>query len=70
MTDEELSDYLPLVLEVVSVAPLQISVNLFASFKEPIEKLKHELEQVGSPYSQLIEACWNGVGVGLLEKSF
>jgi nitrate reductase delta subunit len=61
MTDQELSDYLPLVLEFVSVAPLQISVNLFASFKEPIEKLKKELEQVGSPYSQLIEACLNGV---------
>lgn len=60
MTDEELSDYLPLVLEFVSVAPLQISLNLFASFKEPIEKLKKELDQAGSPYSQLLEGCLNG----------
>lgn len=60
MTDEELSDYLPLVLEFVSVAPMQISVNLFASFKEPIEKLKHELEQVGSPYScWYFNVCWH-----------
>lgn len=57
MTDEELSDYLPVVLEFVSVAPLEIAVNLMNSFREPIEKLQNELEKLGTPYALLINAC-------------
>lgn len=57
MTDEELSDYLPVVLEFASVAPLQISANLLRSLHEPIQKLKNELERLNSPYTFLITAC-------------
>jgi nitrate reductase delta subunit len=66
MTDEELSDYLPVVLEFASVAPLQISANLLGSMREPIEKLKNELEMLNSPYLFLIIACLSGME--LLEK--
>jgi len=57
MTDEELSDYFPVVLEFASVAPLQISANLLRSLQEPIQKLKNELERLNSPYAFLITAC-------------
>jgi len=67
MTDEELSDYLPVVLEFASVAPLQISANLLGSLREPIEKLKNEFEMLKSPYLFLISACL--AGMDLLEKT-
>lgn len=57
MTEEELSDYLPVVLEFASVAPLQISANLLGSFNESIGKLKNELETQKSPYATLLDAC-------------
>ncbi|WP_180954907.1 nitrate reductase molybdenum cofactor assembly chaperone [Bacillus sp. V3-13] len=63
MTDEELSDYLPLVLEFSAVAPLQVSVNLLTSMREPIEKLKSELNNLNSPYVYLIDACLSGCDV-------
>ncbi|XJZ28240.1 nitrate reductase molybdenum cofactor assembly chaperone [Bacillota bacterium Lsc_1132] len=66
MTDEELPDYLPLVLEFVSVAPLDISVNLLGSLRESIEKLKAELAHLNSPYRHLAEACL--AGAVILEK--
>lgn len=61
MTDVELSDYLPVVLEFAAVAPLQITVNLLMSFHEPIEKLKTELERQNSPYAFLINTCLFGM---------
>ena len=66
MIDEELPDFLPVVLEFVAIAPLQISANLLNSFFEPIEKLKSELKAVKSPYAYLIDTCSSGVS--LLEK--
>lgn len=60
MTDAELSDYLPVVLEFASVAPLQIAVNLLKSLEEPIEKLSNELKQQNSPYEYLILAALCG----------
>lgn len=66
MTDEELSDFLPVVLEFSSLAPLQISANLLGSFREPIEQLKNELDGLKSPYTLLIDACMTGIT--LLEK--
>lgn len=61
MTDEELSDYLPVVLEFASVAPIQISINLLRSLREPIEKLKNELETLSTPYAFLLVACVSGM---------
>lgn len=60
MTDDELSDYLPVVLEFASVAPLQIAVNLLNSLEEPIEKLRGELKQQNSPYEYLLQAALCG----------
>lgn len=61
MTDEELSDYLPVVLEIASVVPLQITVNLLMSFLDSINKLKSELERLNSPYVFLINVCLFGM---------
>lgn len=57
LTEEELPDYLPVILEFASFAPLQISANLLESFREPLEQMKDELELHKSPYSFLIVSC-------------
>ncbi len=57
LTDEELSDYLPVVLEFASVAPLNIAANLLGSFQEMIEKLSLELGKMATSYQILIDAC-------------
>lgn len=57
MVEEELSDFLPVVLEFASVAPLEITMNLLTSLHEPIEKLRGELAKANSPYQYLITAC-------------
>lgn len=61
MTDEELSDYLPVVLEFASVAPIEIALNLLKSLVEPIEQLRSELDAHNSVYSLLIEATLLGL---------
>lgn len=60
MIEEELSDFLPVVLEFASVAPLEISINLLTSLHEPLEKLLEELTKAKSPYRHLIVACKRG----------
>ena len=60
-TDEELPDFLPLVLEFVSAAPLKIGANLLDSFRDSIRELKDELEQKKSPYGYLASACLSGI---------
>lgn len=67
MTEDELSDFLPVVLEFASVAPLEITINLLTSLHEPIEKLREELVKANSPYQYLVEACQ--IGTGLLQDS-
>ncbi len=61
MTDEELSDYLPVVLEFAAVAPLQIAINLLGSFDEPIHQVYEELDKVDSPYKLLLAACLKSI---------
>ncbi len=57
LTDEELSDFLPVVLEFASVAPLTIACNLLNSFLEMIEQLVQELGTIDSVYQSLLTCC-------------
>lgn len=68
MLEEELSDFLPVVLEFASVAPLEISINLLTSLHDPLEKLEEELIKANSPYRYLIAACKRGT-IMLFEKA-
>lgn len=57
LVTEELPDYLPLVLEIYSVAPKEVVQTLSEDFRPGIEKLHEELVKSESPYAKLIEAC-------------
>lgn len=52
----ELPDYLPLVLEFVSVADKRICVDLLSRFRKPITKIRQNLSEINSPYADLLEA--------------
>ena len=59
LTDEELPDYLPVVLEFASIAPITISTNLLNSFRDSVEKLIVAVKEVSatSPYLDLLDLC-------------
>ncbi|SDZ42992.1 nitrate reductase delta subunit [Evansella caseinilytica] len=52
---EELPDYLPLILEYVSVAPQEGAGKVLKLFKKPIHQLQLELESQNSPFAAVIE---------------
>lgn len=56
LVTDELPDYLPLVLELYSVAPLDVSKKLIEDFQPVMVKLQEELAKVESPYAWLVEA--------------
>ena len=53
-TDDELPDYLPLVLEFASLSPH--GVDLLRSRRADLELLRKALEEAGSPYLLVVEA--------------
>ena len=53
-TDDELPDYLPLVLEFASLSPR--GVDLLRSRRADLELLRKALEEAGTPYLFLVEA--------------
>ncbi len=57
LVTDELPDYLPLVLEFYSVAPLEVSKQLIEDFRPVMENLRAELAKAESPYAWLVEAC-------------
>ncbi|WP_172408331.1 nitrate reductase molybdenum cofactor assembly chaperone [Desulfosporosinus sp. FKA] len=57
MTDKELPDYLPLVLEYCSLSPKE-SQNLLARFRPALERLKQSLDEANSPYICLLKALF------------
>lgn len=54
---DELPDYLPLILEFISVAPPEFSTKALKDFRGAIENLMTELEKNESPYACLLKAC-------------
>ncbi|HJV46065.1 MAG TPA: nitrate reductase molybdenum cofactor assembly chaperone [Bacillota bacterium] len=53
---EELPDYLPLILEFVSVAPLAVSCRILKDFQSDIDRLQKELAKSENPYAWVLEA--------------
>lgn len=53
----ELPDYLPMVLEFLSVADLKSSKEVLSIVGPGMEKLWEQLKLNGSPYARLLEAC-------------
>ncbi|BCJ85186.1 nitrate reductase molybdenum cofactor assembly chaperone [Effusibacillus dendaii] len=56
VTDQELPDYLPLLLEFAAVAPIEATAKAMRDFRGAIEKLRTELLKYESPYAGLLEA--------------
>ncbi|GAX91403.1 nitrate reductase molybdenum cofactor assembly chaperone [Effusibacillus lacus] len=54
---EELPDYLPMILEFASVAPMEPTLKALKDFRQAIQNLQAELDKSGSPYAWLIQAC-------------
>lgn len=53
----ELPDYLPLILEFLSMADEQASVEVLSIVRPGMEKLWKQLGKEGSPYAGVLEAC-------------
>jgi len=53
---EELPDYLPLLLEFISIAKSETVKSLVPQFIEPIEEIQLGLQNINSPYTGLLEA--------------
>jgi len=53
----ELPDYLPLILEFLSIADQNLSEEVLGIVRPGMEKLWQQLEKDGSPYAGVLEAC-------------
>jgi len=61
MYNDELPDYLPLVLEFIAVAPENLTEQIYQQFKPALEILQEELRKIDSPYIALITAIFLGM---------
>ncbi len=57
LTSEELPDYLPLFLEFLALAPTEVGRLELSKYTSVMEKIRTELDKMGSPYAQVLEAC-------------
>lgn len=58
----ELPDYLPLVLEFLSMASVEKARSLLEQNMATLVKLQKNLERAGSPYHLLLKACLSSAG--------
>jgi len=56
MNNEELSDYLPVVLEFLAIAPIRVCSELFSKVKPAIEIIYEELKKTSNLYAHLIQS--------------
>lgn len=56
MVDDELSDYLPLMLEFISIAPLDAAKSLISEHRPAIEDIRAHLVKIDSPYVDVFDA--------------
>ena len=54
----ELPDYLPLLLEFLSVCDEDAGLKIIGEWADQVEKLAHRLKESGSPYAVLLETLW------------
>ncbi|MGC5327576.1 nitrate reductase molybdenum cofactor assembly chaperone [Brevibacillus sp. SYSU BS000544] len=57
LEDDELPDFLPLILEFASIARDDFTQKVFLIHKRAIDQLLTELVQSGNPYQWVLEAC-------------
>ncbi len=67
LMDDELPDYLPLVLEFASIAPQEYARKMFMIHKKSIDQLVEELKAANNPYYFVMRGCVMGI-VSFLEK--
>ena len=61
----ELPDYLPMILEFLSVADQEASAAVLEIVRPGMEKLWEQLKKINSPYAGILEACLISiVGIG------
>lgn len=60
LTDEELPDYLPVLLEFAALAP-EHGEPLLAELRGPLELVRSRLHELGSPYAPLLDAIVAGL---------
>ncbi|MCF6092565.1 nitrate reductase molybdenum cofactor assembly chaperone [Microaerobacter geothermalis] len=66
MSDDELPDYLPLMLEFAAAAPIESAKQILGRYIRQIETIRDELIRLENPYSLVLEATLQGMkGVGL-----
>jgi len=53
----ELPDYLPMILEFLSMIDGEVSLEVLGIVRPGMEKLWHQLEKDDSPYAVVLEAC-------------
>ncbi|MDQ0339090.1 nitrate reductase delta subunit [Caldalkalibacillus uzonensis] len=68
LEDDELPDYLPLVLEFASIARTEHSQRIFMIHKKGIDKLLAGLEEDNNPYQWVLRGCIRGID-SLLKKT-
>jgi nitrate reductase molybdenum cofactor assembly chaperone NarJ/NarW len=57
-TDQELPDYLPLMLEFAAYAEQQYVVPLFETYANNIDEIRKQLAAIGSPYTAIFNAIF------------
>lgn len=66
--DDELPDYLPLILEFASVAEEQFVQKIFLIHKKAMDELLTELEKEDNPYAYLLQTCTTVMAIFLSKK--
>jgi|WetSurMetagenome_2_1015567.scaffolds.fasta_scaffold278481_2 nitrate reductase molybdenum cofactor assembly chaperone NarJ/NarW len=54
----ELPDYLPLILEFLSICDEDAGLKIIKDWADQVEKLTHDLKKTESPYAALLEILW------------
>ncbi len=53
--DGELPDYLPMVLELMSICPNEMKAAIWEGCREPMRRLSEKLRKIASPYAGILE---------------
>lgn len=67
LESDELPDYLPLILEFASIAPLDSVQRVFAIHRKAIDELYDELESLKSPYRLIITGIKKAIEYAMQE---
>ncbi|MCL9969201.1 nitrate reductase molybdenum cofactor assembly chaperone [Anoxybacillus kestanbolensis] len=68
LVEEELPDYLPLVLEFAAIAPMEAAQKMLSFHKQSIDKLAEQLKNTDHPYYAVVGGCVLAIDSFLQEK--